>query len=90
MEFTVNWRPSPLNDLADLWIKAPDLAAVTRAANTIDEHLRTAPLENGESREANSRILFEEPLVVLYEVDVNRREVNVFDVWRWPPLARDS
>lgn len=86
MDFTVNWLPSPLNDLADLWLNDQDPAAVTHAANAIDKMLEKDPLGHGEGRQGNSRILFEAPLVVLFDVDLDKREVTVFDVWRWPPL----
>jgi hypothetical protein len=84
MNYTVEWLPSMLSDLADLWNHAPDRAALTAAANEIDTRLARDPLSQGESREGATRILFVEPLAVLYEVDPTRRHVRVFDVWRWP------
>jgi hypothetical protein len=74
-----------LGDLADLWNNAPDRAAVTAAANEIDARLARDPLSQGEGREGATRILFVEPLAVLFEVDTAARRVTVFDVWRWPP-----
>jgi hypothetical protein len=85
MSWTVEWTPSTLNDLADLWNKAPDRAAVTAAANAIDAALARDPTSQGEARDGDTRILFVEPLVVLFEVDPANRHVRVFDVWRWPP-----
>jgi hypothetical protein len=49
MIFTVVYQPEIENDLADLWLNAPDRAAVTVAANTIDDQLRRNPYAMSES-----------------------------------------
>ena len=85
MNYTVEWLPSVLRDLADLWNNAPDRAAVTAAADEIDTRLARDPLSQGEGREGATRIFFVEPLAVLFEVDTVARRVIVFDLWRWPP-----
>jgi hypothetical protein len=84
MNYTVEWVPSVLSDLADLWNNAPDRAAVTAAANAIDVRLARDPLSQGESREGNTRILFVPPLAVVFEVDTARRHVRIFGIGRWP------
>src|SRR2546426_1104310 len=39
MTFTVTYKPSAEQELADVWINAPDRQAVTAAANRIDQFL---------------------------------------------------
>ena len=84
MTYTVVWRPSAERALAEIWISAGDRRRVTDAANSIDALLRTAPLEVGESRMSNIRILTVLPLSVYYDVHEDDRLVAVWAVWRVP------
>ncbi len=85
MNLTVVWQPTAEATLADLWNNAPDRAAVTRAANTIDALLKRDPLGVGESRTDNLRVLFVPPLAVDYEVLEDDCLVRVLKVWRVGP-----
>jgi plasmid stabilization system protein ParE len=85
MKYTVAWLPSALLDLADIWNHAADRAAVTAAANLIDDCLMRDPLGQGEARAGPTRILLVEPLAVFYDVDLPHHQVTVWDVWRYPP-----
>jgi hypothetical protein len=89
MKWTVTYRPTAESILAELWNVGPDRAEVTAAANRIDWLLRHHPLDAGEAREDNERILVERPLAVSYTVSEPDLMVSVFDVWRWsePPQA---
>jgi plasmid stabilization system protein ParE len=82
MTFTVIWRPSAEQKLAEIWTEADDRQAVTDAADAIDVFLRTGPIEVGESRVANIRILTVSPLSVYYDVHEDDRLVAVWAVWR--------
>ncbi len=82
MTFTVVWRPIAEHTLADLWNSAQDRQAVTDAADAMDALLRTSPLEVGESRVGNTRILTVFPLSVYYDVHEEDRLVAVWAVWR--------
>jgi plasmid stabilization system protein ParE len=84
MTYTVVWRPSAEQALAEIWISADDRQPVTDAANAIDSLLRTRPCEVGESRVANIRILRVSPLSVYYDVHEDDRLVAVWAVWRVP------
>src|SRR5262249_46426250 len=64
MNFTVVWDPAAEQELAELWINAPDRNAVTQAANHIDRTLQTDPEQHGESRPDGRRILIVAPLGV--------------------------
>ena len=84
MTCTVVWRPSAERTLAEIWTSARDRQMVTDAANSIDVLLRAGPLEVGESRVANTRILTVLPLSVYYDVHEGNRLVAVWAVWRVP------
>ena len=82
MTFTVVWRPEAERALASIWNDAADRQAVTDAADAIDALLRTDPLEVGESRVVNTRILTVSPLSAYYDVREDDRLVAVWAVWR--------
>jgi plasmid stabilization system protein ParE len=82
MTFTVTWSPKAKWTLAGLWNDAADRQAMRDAADTIDVLLRTGPLDVGESRVANVRILTVLPLTVYYDVREADRLVSVWAVWR--------
>jgi ParE toxin of type II toxin-antitoxin system, parDE len=82
MSYKVTWRPSAEQQLAALWVNAPDQNDVTAAANRIDDLLERSPLGEGVSRFGASRIRTVPPLAVYYDVDQNAREVFVWAVWR--------
>jgi hypothetical protein len=82
MIFTVTWSPRAEQTLAGLWVDAPDRRAVKDAADQIDAVLRRRPLDIGESRTANIRILTVLPLTAYYEVREADRRVIVWSVLR--------
>ena len=84
MKYTVEWLPSAEQELADLWNHAADRNEVTAAANSVDAALSRDPLSLGESRGGKTRIVFDAPLAILFDVDVAARKVTVWDLWRWP------
>jgi plasmid stabilization system protein ParE len=80
MRYTVVWKKSAADRLAEIWMAAADRGAVSVAADNIDAALRNNPLECGESRDENTRILIVPPLAVLYEVDQADRRVTVLAI----------
>ncbi len=80
MNFTVSWRETALDELADLWNNASDPNAVAAASDLVDEALSRNPLTRGESRTGNDRLMFEGPLSVWFRVDVAARHVLVLSV----------
>jgi hypothetical protein len=80
MSYTVVWKEPAKARLAEIWMAATDRAAVTRAADEIDARLRDAPLDTGESREAEHRVAFIKPLVVEYAVSEADRLVSIAHV----------
>jgi plasmid stabilization system protein ParE len=89
MKYTVTWKPSVKERLADIWMTAPDRSAVTAAANSVDSLLRVDPLDRGESRGGITRVLVVLPLAVVYEVNEDDRQVQVLSV-RHVPVRRQG
>jgi plasmid stabilization system protein ParE len=83
MKFTVVYAPEAERQLMELWLDAAARRAVTAAADAIDEILASNPIEIGESRPEGMRILFVEPLAVIFRVQVEDRIVIVTEVWRF-------
>src|SRR2546423_527403 len=67
-------------DRAGGWTPSPDGAAVTAASDRIDRLLAADPLNAGESRDGDDRILFDQPLGVIFRVDRAARVVFVLTV----------
>jgi hypothetical protein len=82
MIFTVAWVADAVDEIAEIWLVAPDRDRVTAAASRIDQLLRQDPQTHGESRDSNVRILFEDPLGVDFEIVEDDRIVFVLSVWR--------
>jgi hypothetical protein len=83
MKWTVIYRLPAQDELANAWINAPDAQAVADAADKIDRLLASNPLEVGESRGGNTRVIIEPPLTVLYDVYPDDSLVEVFAVFYW-------
>ena len=81
MKYTVLWTPTAEQELAAIWMGAPDRDAVTSAASSIDTLLAENADRQGESRYGNLRIMFAPPLVVEFDVLEEDRIVYVLAVW---------
>ena len=81
MTYTVVWRLSAQRTLAEIWTNTDDRQGVTQAADAIDALLRTGPVDVGESRGGNTRILTVLPLSVYYDVREEDRMIAVWAVW---------
>jgi len=64
MKFTVSYKPSAEQELADVWLSVPNRQALADAANKIDAVLKSNPHAQGESRDGRTRMAFERPLAV--------------------------
>lgn len=84
MKFELEWDPAAENELTEIWLPADSelRRAITEATHTIDRSLTKDPLNEGESRPNNQRIMFQTPLAVIYEVAENSRLVRVLHVWQ--------
>jgi hypothetical protein len=64
-------------------LDASERQSIADAADEIDRILASNPLDAGESREGNSRIMVLQPLTVLFDVDPDDRTVEVFSTFHW-------
>jgi hypothetical protein len=83
MKWTVVYRSSAQDQLANIWLSAPNPQAVADAADEIDRILGRNPHNAGESRGDTTRVLVERPLAVLFEVFADDAIVEVFSVFYW-------
>jgi hypothetical protein len=80
MTWTVAYRPSAKDELAELWLATPDRHALTLAADEVDRLLRIDPLNCGESRDGAMRLLIMPPLAVFFDVSSDDRMVIIWNV----------
>jgi hypothetical protein len=80
MRYTVIWTPDALDQLADVWLRATNRNAVTRAAYHIDQILRDDPGTKGVDFYGD-RLLVVTPLQVIFVIRPDDRLVEVQQVW---------
>jgi len=80
MSYTVTWKQSAADQLAEIWVSARNRHAVATAADRLDAALRVDPLVHGESRGGATRVVIVPPLAVVYEVLEADRLVEVLSV----------
>jgi hypothetical protein len=78
--YTVVWHQLALDELADLWVQAPDRGAITQATSAIDHELADDPATKGRRVSERSRELTVPPLHVLFRVQTDDRKVEVFSI----------
>jgi hypothetical protein len=83
--YTVEWLPGAEQELADIWLAAPDRSAVTRAEATITRLLARDPLHSGVEVAEGLRKLIVDPLMLFYSVQQANRKVEVSKVALYPP-----
>ena len=81
MKFSVVWQPDAEAQLAELWTRSSDRAALASAANHIERVLRSYPEQVGEDRFDEDRVMFEEPLGLMFRLILEDRLVQVLRVW---------
>jgi len=82
MKYTVTWRASAEQKLTQMWLEGRDREAINDATTQIEQILGTDPLNAGESRSGNYRVLVEDPLAVVFSVWPQDRLVKVVEVSR--------
>ena len=78
--YTVVWVRSAQDELAELWLNAPNRNAVTTAAHAIDEQLAEDASINGTELSEGLRSLFAPPLRAIFSVREDDRIVEVLRV----------
>jgi plasmid stabilization system protein ParE len=79
MPYTVVWLPTAQNELARIWLQAPDKQRVTAAANRIDQMLASAASSLGQAHGSRRRV-FIAPLEVIFQVSPDDCLVEVIRV----------
>jgi hypothetical protein len=82
MNYDVIWEPPAENDLAAVWLAAPDRTAVAQAAHRLDQDLARDPYAIGFPRNSSvNRTVTDLPLGVDYEIIEDDKKVRVLRVW---------
>ena len=68
MRYTVVWHELAQEELAELWLGAPDRGAIRRAADQIDKELAEDPETRGTRVSERSREFTCYPLQVLFRI----------------------
>ncbi len=81
--FSIYRNQTALSPLSDAWENgtARLREAIVQASRRIDQQLHQAPQEQGESRDEHTRILFEAPVGVIFEVDEAKKLVRILRAW---------
>ena len=80
IRFTVVWHIDARNQLAEIWVRAEDRNAVSRASDAIDNFLAVDATAKGTVVEGDLRELTIQPLKILFGVSEPDRLVKVVDV----------
>jgi plasmid stabilization system protein ParE len=83
--YTVEWLPQAEDELADIWLRAADRAAVTTAQAQVDRLLARDPQGNGRYLSEGLYQIDYSPLVVSYTIDDSGRRVEV--TWVRPTIT---
>lgn len=83
MTYSVICTAAADGELAAIWITSKDRKAVSDAAAYIEQALMVTPLDHGESREGNQRIVFVAPLGARYIVYPEDRRVIIVQFWTY-------
>jgi plasmid stabilization system protein ParE len=79
--YTVRWNRRSLETVATLWLENPaQRAEISQAAESVDQRLASRPHDQGESRDEDERIMFAQPLVVIFTIDEAAELVRVVKV----------
>jgi hypothetical protein len=86
--FSIYRSQAAVTPLRQTWESADDAfrEAIVQATFVVNRRLHLDPQEEGESRGEGTRILFEGPLGVIFEVDVERQMVHVLRTWAYRPV----
>jgi hypothetical protein len=83
VNYTVVWIPEAEAEVTRLWAVERGRSDIALAVDAMDVMLGRTPVDVGESRDGNRRILFVWPLGVSYVVKESDRIVQVNKVWRY-------
>lgn len=87
--FSIYRSQEAVGPLREVWEQADDSLrqAILEATERVNERLHHEPQTKGESRTNSTRILFEAPIAVLFEVDDEKQLVNIVRSWAFRTAA---
>lgn len=85
-KYTVLWKTSARNELAEIWMNAADRTAITAATHSLDVELANDPERKGMEIREGLRGIDKPPLRALFTVDELDRMVYVDKVRLARPL----
>jgi plasmid stabilization system protein ParE len=80
MNYRIRFRDRAEQALSEIWRTAANRGAVTRASDRLERLLSHDPMGHGESRSGRRRVVFVDPLVAFYTVNMSKRLVIVTDI----------
>ncbi len=83
MSYIVIFTPQVNRDIVDYWIESLHQREMTRAIDDLVRQMRNDPLEIGESRGGNRRVVFQWPVGMEFEVDEENQQVEVYNFWNF-------
>ena len=85
MNFTIVWKSTVLDRLADFYVASSDAARqrMARGVENLNRRLAQDPLDVGESRHGGYRVAFPPLLMVTFSVDESSRTVRVVHIVRF-------
>ncbi|MGH7136903.1 MAG: hypothetical protein ACREHD_14280 [Pirellulales bacterium] len=85
MKFSLEWKQTATDELADIWLRADSRTRrkITAATVKVDDLLKRDPYGESESREGDRRIMFVAPLAITFRVDPEVDNVEVLRVRRF-------
>ena len=85
MKRIVEWKKTATDELTAMWLDADsrDLGRITTAAREVDRLLQTDPYGQGESRDADRRVMFVAPLAVNFRINAQMDKVEVVHIWQF-------
>ncbi len=80
--FGLTWTPNADDQLANIWIVAPDRPTVTAAAYQIERRLSVDPVHAGYELAEGLYRIDAPPLAALYQINDATKEVEIESVFR--------
>jgi hypothetical protein len=87
--FNIYRSQAAVTPLREVWEQADDdlREAILNASRLLNLRLHEDPHGEGESRDGRTRILFQAPVAVLYEVNEDKKLVTVVRSWAFRTTA---
>jgi hypothetical protein len=82
MRYTVVWRETALQQLAQIWLASADRNAITQAAATVDRELTNDPETKGDDYYGDRTLVLSPVMWVLFTVRADDRIADVLQVGR--------